>query len=169
MDPCSVISLLGALCNLIEASHHLLQIAKILKDGERDLLELYNDVSFFEEALKGFDRVLRSRETNHSISASVINKALEESSTTIQELESRLCQIAKSETSAVRRMKWLQNRSTVRKLHERVKTQSSMLQSFLALAHTFVALSTGSAALQLMNHPVKLFSMPVATTPSCSK
>lgn len=147
MDPCTVIGLLGALYNLIEASNHLLKIAKTLKERDRDLLELCNGVSFFEEALKSFDRVLRSRQTNHNISTSVIRKALEESSTTIQELESRLSHIAKSDASAVRRMKWLQNKPTVKKLHERVKTQRSMLQSFLALAHTFVALSSDMATL----------------------
>ena len=142
MDPVSVIGLLGALCNLIEASSHLSHIAKTLKEGERDLHELCNDVSFFEEALKGFDRVLRSRQTNHNISTVVISSALEEASLTIQSLDNKLSQVAKSDTSAVRRMKWLQNKSTVKKLHERVKTQSAMLQSFLALAHTLVSPSS---------------------------
>ncbi|KAL9127408.1 MAG: hypothetical protein Q9217_003704 [Psora testacea] len=163
MDPGTVIGLLGALCNLIETSNQLLEIAKTLKEADRDLLDLYNDVSFFKEALKGFDRVLRSRQTNHNIAASVISGAIEESSTTIRALESRLSQIRKSDASAVRRMKWLQNKSTVRKLQERVKTQSSMLQSFVALAHTFVGPPTGSMTLPLINYSAKHFSMPVAT------
>ena len=143
MDPVTVISLLGTLCNLIEASNCLLKIAKTLKEGEKDLLELCNDISFFEEGLRGFDRVLRSRQSNHNISTSVISNALEESSTTIQELQGRLSGIARSEAPTIRRMKWLQNQSTIRKLHERMKTQSSMLQSFLALAHTFVVHPNG--------------------------
>lgn len=139
MDPVSVLGLLGALCNLLELSSKLYQIAKNFKEGDRDLLELCHDVSLFEEALKGFDRVLRSRQTNHNISTSVICEALGESTWTIQEIQSKFSHISKPEFSAVRRMKWLQNKSTVKKLHERVKTQSSMLQSFLTLAHTFVA------------------------------
>ena len=168
MDPLTAIGLFGTLCNLIEACNNLLKIAKTLKEADRDLLELCNDVSFFEEALKGFDRVLQSRQMNHSISASVISKALEESYTTIHELEIRLSQIAKSDTSAVRRMKWLRNKSTVRKLHERVKTQSSMLQSFLALAHTFVIPSTCLPIFQLIDYSVKRFSMLAATILNCS-
>ena len=146
MDPCTAIGLLGALRNLIQASNQLLQIAKTLRDGERELRELYNDVSFFEEALKGFDRILRSRQTNHKISASVISKALEESASTIRELESRLSQIARSDASTMRRIKWLQNKSTIRKLHERIKSQSNMLQSFLALAHRYIQYHFGSAS-----------------------
>lgn len=141
MDPVSIIGLLGALCNLIEASNHLLKIARTLKEGERDLLELCNDVSFFEEGLRGFDRVLRSRQTSHNISTCVIGNALEESTATRRDLEARLSGILKFNNPAVRRMKWLQYKSVVKKLHERMKTQSGMLQSFLALAHTFVILS----------------------------
>lgn len=166
MDPISAIGLLGTLCNLLELSNKLYQIAKNFKEGDRDLLELCHDVSFFEEALKGFDRVLRSRQTNHNISTSVISKALEESTWTIQEIQSKLSHISKSESSAVRRMKWLQNKSTVKKLHERVKSQSAMLQSFLTLAHTFVAQLSESGTQRLINHLVNHFSMLVAAIPS---
>ena len=150
MDPVSVVGLVAALCHLIQASNQLVQIAKDLKEGDRDLLDLCNDILFFEEALKGFERVLRSRQSNHSISSSVIGKAIEESSSTIQELNSRLCPIVQSEKSSVRRMRWLQNKSAVKKLHERVKTQSGMLQSFLALAHRFAfSLPTDATRLKL--------------------
>ena len=138
MDPISVVGLLGALCHLLEASSQLVKAVKTLKDSEKDLLELYHDISLFEEALKGFDRVLRHKGSNHNISAIVITNAIQESSYTIKELNEKLFPILKSGSSAVRRMKWLQNKSTVRKLHERVKTQSDMLQSFLVLAHTLV-------------------------------
>ena len=138
MDPLSVLSLLATLGSLIKTSNQLLQIAKSFREADRDLLELCNDVTFFEESLKGFGRVLRSRRTKHGIDILVIKRAFEESFNTIQELETRLSQIAKSDTSAVRRIKWLQSRSAIRKLHERVKSQSSMLQNFLVLAHTSV-------------------------------
>ena len=139
MDPLTAIGLLGTLCSVIESANSLLKIAKSLKEAERDLFELCNDVGLFEEALKGFDRVLRSSKVSHSVSSTVINKALEEASTTIQDLYDRLSTISKFEASTVRRMKWMQNKSVIRRLHERVKAQSIMLQSFLSLAHTFVA------------------------------
>lgn len=166
MDPISVIGLLGTLSDLLVLSNKLYQIAKNFKEGDRDLLELCHDVSFFEEALKGFDRVLRSRQTNHNISTSVISKALEESTWTIQEIQNKLSHISKSGSSAVRNMKWLQNKSTVKKLHERVKSQSAMLQSFLTLAHTFVPQPSEPVTLLLINHLVNHFSMLVAAIPS---
>ena len=138
MDPVSIIGLLGALCHLVEASNQLVGTVRALRDGERDLLELYHDISLFEEALKGFDRLLRHKGTNHNISPVVITNAVQESFYTIEELNDKLLPIVKAESSAIRRIKWLQNKSTVKKLHERVKSQSSMLQSFLALAHTLV-------------------------------
>ena len=138
MDPITVIGLLASLSNLVQASDSLRQVLKSFKDGEKELLELFNDVSVFEEALKGFDRVLRSRKTQHKISGAVINSALEESSATIQDLEKRLVEISKFEVSAMRRMKWVQHKSSFKRLHERLSAQSTMLQSFLALAHAFV-------------------------------
>ena len=138
MDPISVLSLLGTLFNLIEGANGLLKIAKSIKEGERDLFELYNDVGVFEESLKGFDRVLRHSQASHNISPAIINKALDESSMTIQELYDRLSAIAKSDASTIRRMRWMQNKSVIKRLHERVKSQTSVLQSFLALAHTLV-------------------------------
>ena len=139
MDPISALGLLSALVDLIEASNKLYQLAKNFKEGDRDLLELSNDVAFFEEALKGFNRILRRRQSGHNISTAIINEALIESSSTIQELQSKLYNISKSEISAIRRMKWLQNKSSVRKLHERIKIQSGILQQFLTLAHASVA------------------------------
>ena len=139
MDPITVIGLLASLSNLIQASDSLRQVVKSFKDGEKELLELFNDVSVFEEALKGFDRVLRSRKTQHKISGAVIHGALQESSATIHHLERRLAEISKFENSAVRRMKWVQHKSSFKRLHERLSAQNTMLQSFLALAHAFVA------------------------------
>ena len=139
MDPVTAIGLLSSLASLIEASNSLLKLAKSFRHGEREIVELFNDVAIFGEALEGFDRVLRSRRAKHNISATVIDRAFEEASATIQELESRLVQMSKSDVSAVRRMKWVQHKSNLKKLHERLKEQSTMLQSFLALAHAFVA------------------------------
>lgn len=142
MDPITAISLLASLCSLIEASNSLRKVIKSFRDGEREIRELCNDVSIFEEALKGFDRILRSRQAIHNISGKMINIALQEGFATIQNLEKRLVQISRSDVPAMRRLKWVQHKPSLKKLHERLKEQSTMLQSFLALAHAFVASSS---------------------------
>ena len=142
MDPLSAIGVLGTLFNLIEGAHALLRVARAIKEGERDIVELCNDVAFFEEALKGFDRILRKPQMTHNISPVIISKSLQESTLTIQVLHEKLLSVTKFETSSIRRMKWLQSKSAVRKSHERLKAQCNMLQSFLALAHTYVDLCT---------------------------
>ena len=139
MDPFSALGLLASLSSLIRASDSLLDLLKSFKDGEKEVLDLFKDVSVFSEALKGFDRVLRSRQTNHKISSTVISSALEDASRTIQELEKKLLHLSKFENTAMRRMKWVQHKSSLTKLHDRVKEQSTVLQSFLALAHAYVA------------------------------
>ena len=142
MDPITAIGLLASLSQLIQSSNDLLRLIKSFKDADKELLELFNDMSIFDEALKGFDRVLRSRQTRHNISEKVINSALEEAFLTVKDLETRLLQMSKSESSTMRRMKWVQHKSSVNKLHDRIKAQSAMLQSFLALAHAFVTFSS---------------------------
>ena len=139
MDPITALGMLASLSSLIRASISLLEVLKNFKDGDKEILDLFNDVSVFAEALKGFDRVLRSRQTNHKISTTVISKALEDASRTIQELERKLVHLSKFESTAMRRMKWVQHKSSLTKLHDRVKEQSTMLQSFLTLAHAYVA------------------------------
>lgn len=138
MDPITALGLIASVSNLIQASDSVLQVLKSFKDGEKEIIELSYDVSVFEEALKGFDRVLRSRQTRHNISGNVINSALQEGFATIQELERRVTQITKHEASAMRRLKWVQSKSSFKKLHERIKDQSTILQSFLSLAHALV-------------------------------
>lgn len=135
MDPVTAIGLLGSLASLIQASHSLLQIVKSFKDGEKELLELLNDVGIFEEALRGFDRILRNGQTKHNISASVIEDALDEASTTVSDLINKIVHLSRYDTSTMRRMKWTQHKSALKKLHDRLKEQGAMLQSFLALAH----------------------------------
>ena len=142
MDPITALGLISSVSQLIQASDSLLELIKSFKHAEKDLLELFNDVLIFDEALKGFDRVLRSRQTRHNISGKVINSALKDAFATIKDLEMQLIQVSKSEVSPVRRMKWVQHKSSLKKLHDRIKEQRAMLQSFLALAHAFVALSS---------------------------
>ncbi len=157
MDPISVIGLLASLSSLIQASNTLLSVIKSLKDAEKEILELYNDVSVFEEALKGFDRVLRSRQTRHNVSTDVIDNALQEGSATIRDLGTRLAHIFGSDVSAVRRIKWAQQKSSLIKAHERLKGQNTMLQSFLALAHVFVAFFSKPVTPRLIHSAVKHF------------
>lgn len=142
MDPITAIGLLASLCSLIEASNSLCKVIKSFRDGENEIRELFNDVSVFGEALKGFDRVLRGHQTIHNISEKVIDSALQEGFATIQNLERRLVQISRFDVPAIRRMKWVQNKASLKKLHERLKEQSMMLQTFLLLAQVFVAFSS---------------------------
>ncbi|KAL8908685.1 MAG: hypothetical protein Q9207_000653 [Kuettlingeria erythrocarpa] len=142
MDPITAIGVLASLSNLIQASNSLLKVLKSFKHGDNELLELFNDVSIFAEALKGFDRVLRSRQTCHGISTTVIIKALGEAFKTIQELESKLTHLTRSESSTIRRMKWVQHKTSLTKLHGHLKDQATMLQSFLTLAHAETFLDT---------------------------
>lgn len=143
MDPITALGLISSVSQLLQASGSLLELIKTFKHAEKDFFELFNDVSVFNEALKGFDRVLRSRQTKHNISGKVISGALQDASATIHDLEMRFIQMSKSEVSPVRRMKWVQHKSSLKKLHDRIKEQSAMLQSFLALAHACVALPPG--------------------------
>ena len=138
MDPLTAIGLLASISNLIEASNSLLDVVKSFKEGDKEFSELSNDVSIFAEALKGFNRVLRSRQTNHNISASVISEALEEAARTIHQLQDKLIHMSSYESSTMRRIIWVQQKSSLTNLHRRVKNQNTMLQSFLTLAHTYV-------------------------------
>ena len=140
MDPISAIGVLASLSSLIKASDTLLGVAKSIRNAEKELRELYNDLAIFQEALKGFDRVLRSRQTRHNISGEVIHNAVQEASATIEDLENRLGQIISSNVSSLRSLRWAQHKSSLKKVHERLREQSTMLQSFLALAHAFVIL-----------------------------
>lgn len=168
MDPVSALGLLASLSSLIKASNSLLDAVKGIKDAEKDFLELYNDLAIFDEALKGFDRVLRSRQTRHNLSRDVVYSAVEEASKTIQDLDSRLLQIAKTDVSAVRRLKCAQHKSSLKKSHDRLKEQSTMLQSFLALAHTFVTPDPTNTSFELMQSVVRPFLQFAASTRTSS-
>lgn len=139
MDPVSAIGLLASLCSLIEASNSLRKLMRTFRDGEKEIQELCNDVFMFEEALKGFDRVLRSRQAIHNISQDTIDIGLREGFVTIRTLEKRLLQISGSDVMAIRRLKWVQHKPAVKKLHERLNDQSAWLHRLLAVVNAFVA------------------------------
>ncbi|KAH8700369.1 ankyrin repeat protein [Talaromyces proteolyticus] len=141
MDPISAIGLLASISSLLKASKGVLDFLKTLKDAEKDLSQLANSVTLFEEALKGFDRVLRSRQAKHNISEEILRNAISEGFTTVRDLEKRLTQVYKTENSALRRMKWVQHKSGFENLDERIKSHCAQLHSFVSLAHmeTFLA------------------------------
>ena len=139
MDPITAIGLLASLCSLIEASNSLRIVIKTFRDGEKEIQELCNDVVMFEEALKGFDRVLRSRQAIHNISRESIDIGLREGFATIRNLEKRLLQISGSDVVAIRRLKWVQYKPAIKRLHERLKEQSESLDRLLTVVNAFVA------------------------------
>jgi hypothetical protein len=155
MDPISAIGLLASLSNLIHASHSVVELLRGLKNSEQECTAILNDAVFFEEALKGFSRVLRNPQLEHNISSDVISNALSESSTTMHELLKRLCQLAVCESSTMRRFKWIQYKPGFQRLHDRLKCQISMLQSFLELAHAYAIPSPRKSCQQ------KLMSMKI--------
>jgi hypothetical protein len=138
MDPISAIGLLSSLSSLIGASKEVLDLIKSFKDGDKELIGLYNSVSLFQENLKGFDRVLRSRRTGHNISVETINNAIKDSAGMMKELEDRLLSVSKSESSTVRRMKWVQHRSTFEKITEDLKWKCMMLHSLVSVAQVYM-------------------------------
>jgi hypothetical protein len=138
MDPISAIGLLSSLSSLIGTSKEVIDLIKSFKDGNKELIGLYNSVSLFEENLKGFDRVLRSRRAGHNISVETINNAIKESAGMMKELEDRLSSIFKSESSTVRRMKWVQHKSTFEKITKDLKWKCVMLQGLVSVAQMYM-------------------------------
>jgi hypothetical protein len=135
MDPITVIALLASLASLIKASKSIVGVIETLNEGDRELNELLSDILVFTEALKGFDRVLRSRQAVHHISGSVVRSAIDSASETIKNLTGRLLLLSNTEILTIRRMRWAQHKSNLKTLHERLKEHNTVLQTFLALTH----------------------------------
>ncbi|KAL7625834.1 hypothetical protein AAE478_005057 [Parahypoxylon ruwenzoriense] len=144
MDPVTVIGLIAAVVELVRATKSVIEVIKTVKDGDRDLSTLSHDVSMFTEALVGFDRVLRGRRTIHRISGPVIGDLLKHSTGIVEDLRTRLGQISNSGHSAVRRARWTQHKSSIKKLHRQLKEQNAMLHTFLSITHaeTFLAITS---------------------------
>lgn len=136
MDPITIIGLLASITNLVHASKSTLHLAGRFRNGETDLRTLSNDLLLFTEALNGFERILRSRQTTHRLSAQLIEGMLKDASGVVSQLQLQLEKIAASSASTVRRMRWVQQSSSITKLHDRLKELNSMLQTFLSIAHT---------------------------------
>jgi hypothetical protein len=56
----------------------------------------------------------------------------------MKELEDRLLSVSKSESSTVRRMKWVQHRSTFEKIMEDLKWKCMMLHSLVSVAQLYM-------------------------------
>ncbi|KAI9689626.1 MAG: hypothetical protein M1820_010147 [Bogoriella megaspora] len=155
MDPITVIGLAASVTNLIHATRSVLRVIKEIRDTEKSVSVISNDILAFSEALVGFDRVLRSRHTVHRISGPVIQNVLDNSSTVIEKMEKRLAQITSSDISAVRRARWVQHRSAINKLHDRLKEQNIMLQTFLSITQTesFLAVASQNPKYNLICSP----------------
>ncbi|CAG9946813.1 unnamed protein product, partial [Clonostachys rosea f. rosea IK726] len=150
MDPITLIGLAASVVQLIDASKKVIGLIKTFKDGDRDLSSLAQDIFAFTEALIGFDRILRSKYTLHRISGPTIENLLNHAQELVQELETRLIQIGSSNLSAVRRAKWVQHKSSVTKLHEKIKEKNVMLHTFISISHAETFLSLTSQCPDLM-------------------
>lgn len=144
MDPVSIIGLIGAVANIAEATGSVVTLIKSFKDGERDLAGLSHELIAFNEALVGFQRVLRSKHTIHRISRDAIENTLSQSRKLIEDLRTRLEKILSSDYAAVRRAKWVQHKSGIAKLHSQLKEQHAILHTFLSITHaeTFIAITS---------------------------
>ncbi|KAK3687880.1 ankyrin repeat protein [Podospora appendiculata] len=142
MDPITALSLLASLSELIRVSNGALSIVHRFKDAEGELKDISNNVAVFTESLKGCDRVLRSRHAKHGISPTVIRGAIDEGLDAIRDLQTHLEKINNGSSATKQRLKWMQNRSYFKKLHDRFRNQIMMLQSFVSLAHTYVSQSS---------------------------
>jgi hypothetical protein len=135
MDPVTAIGLIQAVVDLVQASRAVVELIKTFKDGDSDLSALQRDISIFAEALGGFDRVLRWRNTMHRVSGPVIEDLLAHASGLLQDLQTRLVKISSSTYSAVRRARWTQHKWSITKLHGQLKEQNAMLNTFLSITH----------------------------------
>ncbi|EER38664.1 ankyrin repeat protein [Histoplasma capsulatum H143] len=127
MDPVSAIGLIASIGTLLKASKGTLDLIKSYKHAPKDLFELVHDLEIFEEALRGFDRVLRSRQTKHNISEKILRTAINDGSATVKDLEKRIKQVYKTENSNLRRVRFVQNKSHFETLAKQIKSQETFL------------------------------------------
>lgn len=133
MDPISIIGLVASISQLIEAANKANDIVRTFKEGEKELAALRDDIAAFVEALGGFDRILRSRVTIHRVSGPVLEDVLRNSMNIIIELRDRLLQLSSSNSSVVRRAKWVQHKSALKKSHDKIREKIAMLHTFLSI------------------------------------
>ena len=137
MDPITAIGLLASIANLIEAGRAVSKLIHTFKHAEDDMRNLAADIFIFTEALGGFERVMRSKHVVHRIAPQVITNVTENSLRTFKELEKHLEQTSSSDFSAIRRTKWMRDHARIKKLHNRIREQNIVLQSFLQITHAY--------------------------------
>lgn len=133
MDPLSIIGFVASVSQLIEAANKVNDILRTFKDGDKELAALRNDIAAFVEALRGFDRILRSRHTIHRVSGPVLEDVLRNSMNIVIELRDRLLQLSSSSSSVLRRAKWVQHKSAVKRSHDKIREKIAMLHTFLSI------------------------------------
>ncbi len=133
MDPVTIIGLTASVVQLVDAAKNVLVVIKSFKDGDKELSTLAHDLSVFTEALISFDRILRSKYTLHRVSGPVIEDMLNHSNELVQELKTYIIQIGSLNLSAIRRAKWVQHKSSITKLHDKLKEKNDMLHTFLSI------------------------------------
>ncbi|KAL4793748.1 ankyrin repeat-containing domain protein [Aspergillus venezuelensis] len=141
MDPVSAIGLLASIATLLNASKGAVDLLRSFKHAGRDLTELASGLDLFDEALRGFHRVTRSRQARHNISEYVLQKAIDDGHATLSEVQKRLTQVYKSESSTLRRTRFLQYKSRFDALTGKIQVQTTQLNGFISLVHaeTFLA------------------------------
>ncbi|RYP44901.1 hypothetical protein DL769_011491 [Monosporascus sp. CRB-8-3] len=144
MEPITIIGLTASVVQLVNTAKQVLDVIKSFKDGDKELVALSHDLSVFTEALISFDRILRSKHTLHRVSGPVLEDMLGHSNELVQELETHITQIGSSSLSTIRRAKWVQHKSSINKLHAKLKEKNVMLHTFLSITHaeTFIAITS---------------------------
>lgn len=140
MDPVTLIGLLASISTLVAGSQEALKLLRSFKEGDKELSSLIVQVGLFEENLKAFDRLLRSRSRQafQAMSAATLSRSIEDSSSKLVDLERRLLQICKAENSSVRRLRWIQNRSSFREISEDLRAKCGMMHSLVSTAQMYV-------------------------------
>lgn len=138
MDPITAIGLLASISNLICASGDILQLLRSFKGGDKALAGLVSHVALYEENLRGFHRVFTSN--RHIISADILTQAVGESSKQLEDLRVRLGQIQKAENWTVRRMRWMQHRTSLERIDAWIKGQCALLHGLVTVAQMYVLL-----------------------------
>ncbi|KAF2972708.1 hypothetical protein GQX73_g864 [Xylaria multiplex] len=154
MDPITIIGLAASVVQLVHSANKALDVIRNFKDGDKELASLAHDLAVFTEALISFDRVLRSKHTLHRVSGPVLEDLLKHSRELIQQLETCVIQIGSSSLATIRRARWVQHKSSINKLHGKLKEKNTMLHTFLSITHaeTFIAI-TSQFPNFMLSHP----------------
>ncbi|KAI0531921.1 ankyrin [Xylaria digitata] len=154
MDPITIIGLAASVVQLVHSAKKVLDVIENFKDGDKELAALAHDLAVFTEALISFDRILRSKHTLHRVSGPVLEDILKHSRELIQQLETYVTQVGSSSLATLRRARWVQHKSSINKLHGKIKEKNTMLHTFLSIAHaeTFIAI-TSQFPNFMLSHP----------------